>query len=139
MFTAKITNKTKVANGNLMITVEFSDGKDTFSENVQPQDKAGFDHWVKSRITTLNTAKEFELDDNLGKEITVTEPVIELTADEKARDTWLEQWRVYSNANRAMKELADAGIEATTEEVARFEALKKWVADNRKPEYSQFI
>jgi hypothetical protein len=139
MFTAKITNKTKVANGNLMVTVGFTDGTDTYSENIQPQNKGGFDQWVKARIESLNTAKELELEDNLEKELSFTELVVELTAEEEARDTWLAQWRVYEKANGAMKSLTQAGIEATAEETTRFNVLKTWVGDNRKPEYSQFI
>ncbi len=63
----------------------------------------------------------------------------ELTPEEIERSAWLEQWRVYERANRAMKALAEAGFEPTEEETARFNTLKNWVGTNRKPEYSQYI
>jgi hypothetical protein len=59
--------------------------------------------------------------------------------EELARIAWLEQWRVYEKANRAMKALAEAGFEPTQEEQTQFDALKLWVGTNRKPEYSQYI
>jgi hypothetical protein len=59
--------------------------------------------------------------------------------EELARNAWLEQWRVYEKANRAMKALAEAGFEPTQEEQTQFDALKLWVGTNRKPEYSQYI
>lgn len=64
---------------------------------------------------------------------------VEPTPEELARTAWLEQWRTYERANRAMKALAEAGFEPTEEEQTRFDALKNWVGNNRKPEYSQYI
>lgn len=73
-------------------------------------------------------------------EYTPTETtVVEPTAEEVARNTWLEKWRDYLQAKKGMDALKDAGITPTEEETTLFEGLKKWVADNRKPEYSQFI
>jgi hypothetical protein len=66
------------------------------------------------------------------------EPVVP-TAEELARDAWLEQWWIYERANRAMKALAEAGFEPTEEETTRFNALKNWVGANRRPEYSQYL
>lgn len=88
--------------------------------------------------------------DYLDSELNFTpEPVIDLvveevpepekTPEELARDAWLEQWRTYEKADKGMKALRDAGIEPTQEELTRFEALKAWVADNRKPEYVAYL
>lgn len=66
-------------------------------------------------------------------------PDPEPTVEELERIAWLEQWHVYVKANQAMKALAEAGFEPTTEETTRFNTLKNWVGANRKPEYSQFI
>ena len=141
MWTAKL-NRKEENSGATKFFVDFTNGDKTHTEWCVPQDEQGFKHWVKSRLQTFEASEALKAQLTEGDEIDLSEPepeTPELTAEEAERNTWLEQWRVYSNANRAMKELADAGIEATTEEVTRFETLKKWVADNRKPEYSQFM
>lgn len=82
---------------------------------------------IQARLDALNTPPQ-------------PDPVVEPpTAEELARDAWLEQWRIYEKANRAMKALEEAGFEPTEEETTRFNTLKTWVGKNRKPEYSQYI
>lgn len=69
-----------------------------------------------------------------------TEPTQnEMTAEEQARTQWLMQWRAYLQAKKGMDALAEAGITPSEEETTRFNALKQWVADNRKTKYSQYL
>jgi hypothetical protein len=42
-------------------------------------------------------------------------------------------------AEKAMNALKRNGITPEPEETAAFEALKTWVADNRKPQYAHLI
>jgi hypothetical protein len=73
------------------------------------------------------------------KEEVVPEPEPEKTAEELAADAWLGKWNDFVAAEKAMAALTRNGIEPTAEEQAGFNALKTWVADNRKPEYSKLI
>jgi hypothetical protein len=122
-------------------------------------DENTFEVWMhfsvdlgEGRVDTIEVhpeSTEFEVVDIPDPEPEVEEvpvvepqpdPVIEPpTAEELARNAWLEQWRIYEKANRAMKALAEAGFEPTEDETTQFEALKQWVGTNRKPEYSQYI
>lgn len=63
------------------MTVQFTDGVDTFTEVVKPMDENGFNYFVKERLTSLNTAKKLETDDNLGKPI-VVDPVVPVDTPE---------------------------------------------------------
>lgn len=139
MFTAKITNKERTAQG-LQITVEFTNGSEAHTETVIPQDKAGFDYWFKSRLTTLNTAVEMDADFNVGDELTVEEtPTPEPTKEELEREEWIALWKRYKKAEMAMDALKRAGVEPTPEETAAFNALLSEVASKRKPEYYAYI
>lgn len=98
MFTGKITNKETLPTGQLQITVEFSDGVDTETRTVVPQDKHGFEHWVTQVAQSLTTAKELKEEDNLGKvvEITQTQP----TQEELDQKAWL---KAYYNLQQLQK------------------------------------
>ncbi len=109
-----------------------------------------FDLIEHTRPVVINTDIVISFDDEsellskIQEEIDAIEnpqPIspIQPTPEELARNAWLEQWHIYEKANRAMKALSEAGFEPTEEETTRFNALKNWVGQNRKPEYSQFI
>lgn len=140
MFTAKVQKK-ETTSGTFKVFVEFSDGETSTIEWCIPQNKEGLNHWIKSRLETLNAGIEIDAELNVGDALTgeevVEEPVP--TPEEEARNTWLIKWHEYSNALRGMKALEEAGITPTSEETTAFEELKTWVADNRKPEYTHFI
>ena len=141
MWTAKL-NRKEENSGATKFFVDFTNGDKTHTEWCVPQDEHGFKYWVKSRLQTFEASEALKTQLSEGDEIDLSEPEKETpepTPEEVARDAWLEQWQTYEKANSAMKALADASIEATPEEVTRFTALKTWVADNRKPEYSQFM
>ena len=72
MFTAKIISKTK-EEGILALTVEFTDGVSTYTEVVKPQDEDGLKYWLEARIKSLETSKQLETADNIGKPIVFTE------------------------------------------------------------------
>lgn len=126
MFTAKITDK-KEEGATLAITVEFSDGVDTYTEVVRPQDEAGFKYFVRQRCESLTTAKKLRADDNVGKEVVVTEP--ELPQAEKDRLLWLERDAVYGRVLYAV----DRGYLTGTE--TKVKQLETWLKANFKPEY----
>lgn len=98
---------------------------------------------VKKRdelIAKQNAASAIPVGEYTPTEV-VEEPEVEpqQTPEEVARDAWLEQWRLYCQAKKGMDALQEAGIDPTEEETTRFNALKQWVADNRKPEYSMYL
>lgn len=72
MFTAKIISKTK-EEGIIALTVEFTDGVSTYTEVVKPQDEDGLKYWLEARIKSLETSKQLETADNIGKPIVFIE------------------------------------------------------------------
>lgn len=58
MYTATIQSKTVEANGVVSVNVVFSDGKNNIPETVRPSDMDGFNYWVKSRLTALNSVPD---------------------------------------------------------------------------------
>lgn len=133
MFTAKIISKVK-ENGILAITVEFSDGVETYTEVVKPQDENGFLFWVQSRLTSLNTSKTLETADNVGKVIEVNPAPKPPTAAEIARDTWLAKYRLWV---RIKTSLIDTGIITAANPKAA--ALLADVKSTILPEYIDLI
>lgn len=117
------------------------EGKEDETFTTKIESEAVLEATIKALEKRLNDRDEFQSKDfsNYVPPVPEAPKVIEPTAEEKAREMWLAQWQVYSKANTAMKALSEAGIEATEDEMTRFNALKKWVGDNRKPEYSQFM
>jgi len=138
MWTVTIKDK-GIENEAIAVQVEFTQGDESITRNFAGTTQKEIDNRIKKQLDAL-----VERDANFGN-VTVgewtpaVEEVAEKTAEELEREAWLEQWRVYQKANEAMKALAEAGMEPTEEETTRFNTLKKWVADNRKPEYSQYL
>lgn len=134
MYTAKIINKLEKQQG-LELTVEFSNGTDTRTETVIPQDKAGFKHWVSARLTSLNTLEELKAEDNLNQEVVLEDPVVDTrTAAEIARDEWLVK---YYKWVQIKKNLIDTGV-LTGDETA----VTNYLADVKagfKPAYINFL
>lgn len=133
MFTAKITDK-KEEGATLVITVEFSDGVDTYTEVVRPQDEVGFKYFVKQRCESLTTAKALKEADNVGKMVVVDTPVVPLTQAEIDRDAWLvKYYRWVSIKNN----LIDTGVLTGSEK-----QVTDYLADVKatfKPAYINFI
>ena len=137
----KVTIRDKGIKDELItVQVEFSQGDESIVRNLGGNSKSEIDKLITNQLDAL------EKRDEEIESVTVGEwnkPAQEIekdpTPEEAERDAWIEQWESYRHAKKAMEELAEAGIEPTEEEIESFEALKKWVADNRKIEYSQYV
>ena len=92
MWTATLKTKEAVAEG-IRVTVEFSNGTKTLTETVIPQDETGFRHWVKSRLTSLNSIEEIDTKYAVEQPVDVTETVVQPTAEELARIEWFGDYR----------------------------------------------
>lgn len=107
MYTATITNKTILPSGQVQLYVEFTNGTDTFTEQVTPQDKGGFDFWVTQRLRSLNSVEELQDLDP------ATTPPIEIpveptkTQAELDAEAWL---RKYYKWVQIKNNLIDTGI-----------------------------
>ena len=135
MYTATIVNKERV-NGILVVGVTFTDGTNSVTENVSPQDEAGFNHWVKSRVTSLNSMSAFEAADNKDVALDLSEPVVaEQTEEEIAKYNWEVNFAKLQKAE-GMKTLAAAtGQAMTEEEVEAMAGLALLVKSTFKIEY----
>ena len=80
MFTHKIVKK-EIVNNTLSFDFEFTDGVKTFVENIRPQDEVGLKHWLRSRLTSLNSLDGLETL-NVGDSVVLDEVVPELTPEE---------------------------------------------------------
>lgn len=124
----------------ITLQVEFTkEGAEPVKKNFAGNTKEDIDRKIKSYKDALE-----KRDDDFGAVVigAWTEPVEDIpapTQEEIDRKAWIEKWQEYKGAKKGMSELADAGVTPTEEEVAAFEALKIWVADNRKPEYTHYL
>lgn len=123
----------------ITIQVEFSDGTENIVRNFAGNSQAELDSKIQKYLDLLETRDADISKVELGTWTPKVEEVPEKTAEELAQEAWLEQWKKYQGAKKGMEELAAAGVTPTDEETAAFEALKTWVADNRKPEYTHLI
>lgn len=137
MYTSKI-NRTEETPRGLEIFVDmYKDGVLSHTEKVVPQDRAGFDFWLKDRLKTLNEGQA--LKDALlpGADVEPLEPVVEtpvLTQAEIDRNTWLTKYRQWV---RIKQTIVDTGIVPSTNPqlVAKVDDLKATLL----PEYLDFI
>jgi hypothetical protein len=109
MYTAKVLRKEE-DNGVVKVFVTFTDGVNTQTEWCIPQDRAGFDLWVKSRLAVFNTGQELQTDLVDGADIDVSDPVVVppvLTQDEIDRNTWLTKYHRWLDVKF---KLVDSGI-----------------------------
>jgi len=139
MWTVTIRD-TGVKDELIMAQVEFAQGDETIVRNLGDTTKAGLDQKIakfKEKLEQRDAEKDLVTTGEWTEPTPEPEP--EKTADELAQEEWLAEWKKYKGAKAGMKELADAGVTPSTEEQAAFNALKTWVADNRKPEYTHLI
>ncbi len=132
MYTAKITNKEEVSQG-IKLTVEFSNGTNSVVETVIPQDKNGFNHWVDSRITSLNTLEELKAEDNLGVEVDTSPVVPTPTQAELDQQEWFTDYGKLVD----IQKLIDLGVLTGTE--TKVVALRNKVKTDFKPSYFNLI
>ena len=135
MYTAKIRNKEEIEQG-IKLTVEFDNGTKSFEEIVIPQDKVGFNHWVASRIKSLNTLEELKEEDNIDKVVDVVDLSTEtdnLTQAEIAKQAWFED---YSKLIDVQK-LIDLGVLSGSEK--KIVELREKVKADFRPAYLNLI
>lgn len=129
MWTATVKNK-DATTGIMHVSVDFSNGVKTLTEVCIPQDKDGFDHWVKSRLATLNSATVIDSVYAVGSPVVIADPVVATpTAAEIARDKWFNDFR---RMERVQK-LVDLGIVLTTN--AKVVALRDELKTKLRVEY----
>ena len=124
----------------ITVQVEYKKGEESIVRNFAGNTQAEIDRRIGNYLQALET-RDAEIENVTVGEWTapVEEAPAEKTPEELEQDAWLEQWNLFVKAEKAMAALERNGITPTQEETDRFEALKKWVADNRKPEYSALI
>lgn len=139
MWTVTIRDK-GLHNEAITLQVEFKNGDESIVRNFAGNTKEELDSKIARQLETLEK-RDANVDlVTVGEWTPPFKPVEpEKTADELAADAWLEQWNAFTAAEKAMDALKRNGITPTTDEQTAFETLKKWVADNRKPEYSRLI
>lgn len=124
MYTAEATAKT-ISEGGLTITVRFSDGTNSFTEDFYANsgmDDAWLQNRVKNRLEALNSLKEFSDSLSLGAISTdVQEP------QKPAAQVWVEEYILL----KRMQSLVSLGIVSDTD-VAEQEAKVK---DSYKAEF----
>ena len=144
MKTIKLRDKNNLGE-KITVTADVMSGTTVlFSRVVEARSKDELD---RTLANILKIANQVEEDFAAVEEGEWTAPVVEevvveevvKTPEELAADAWLEKWNDFVAAEKAMDALKRNGIEPTAEETAGFTALKTWVAENRKPEYSKLI
>ena len=134
MYTSKIVKKEVLANGNLQLEVEFSNGTKTITETCIPQNRQGFEHWVTSRLASLNSCEELVAENNVGVPLDFTPQPPTKTADEIARELWFQK---YFQWIRIKTGLVDTGIVPLTN--PRVQAILNDLKTTLKVEYIDFI
>lgn len=132
MYTAKIRNKEEIEQG-IKLTVEFDNGTKSFEETVIPQDKVGFNHWVASRIKSLNTLEELKEEDNIDKVVDLSTETDNLTQAEIDKQAWFED---YSKLIDVQK-LIDLGVLSGSEK--KIVELREKVKADFRPDYLNLI
>ncbi len=136
MYTHEIISK-EFENGVLVLGVKFTDdvsGK-VVTEGVKPQDKAGFEYWLKSRLTSLNSLDELG-EVEIGASIDLSEPAVvdTRTQAEKDRDEWFVLYNRWINVKT---NLVDTGVVPANN--AKVVALLQKVKDGLLPAYIDLL
>lgn len=138
MWTVNI-KETGINNEAITAVVEFVNGDEVITRNLAGNTKAEIDGRIERQLKALETR---DAEKDLVTEGEWTAPVVEeptLTPEQAAAKAWVTQWRKYVKAKQGMDALSEAGITPAQEETDAFDALKTWVAENRKPEYTYLI
>ena len=122
-FKGQITKKTELPDGRLELEVTFTDGIDTKTETIIPQDKNGLEYWVTQVAESLTTAKLLKTEDNLNVVIEKTVAPDTRTEEQKAQAIWLE---AYYRLERLETLATKAFLTGT-----RMTALNKKIADTK--------
>jgi hypothetical protein len=128
MWTATIKEKGTSAQGTY-VDVTFTDGVTTVTERCIPSDLVGFKHWVAGRLATFNCKTDLDAKYQVNDEVTLSEPVVQPTADELATQKWFADFRKMQEVDK----LVDMGVFTGTE--APIVTLKNRLKTNFKVEY----
>jgi len=122
----------------MKVTFTLTDGTNDVTKETTVSTTKEVREAVQQNIKRLNERDEAIAAAKAGT--LMDEPAPEAkTAEELAREAWLDAWERFKKAKAAMAELEAEGITPTEEETTRFSELRDWVIDNRKPEYSQYL
>jgi hypothetical protein len=136
MFTAKI-NRKEDRGGIVEIFVDFTNGVDTYTDSCKPQNREGYEYWVRSKLETYNASEVLKTELVDGATIDVSDPVVTpptLTQAEIDRDTWLTKYRLWV---RVKTTLIDTGVIAI--DSTRAAAMLADLKTTLRPEYIDFI
>ena len=136
MFTAKLTNKRELENGQLEVTVEYTDGTDTHTETFVPQDKQGYIYRTLQVAESLTTAKELKTEDNVGKVIEKKEVTVPKAEQDK------NDWFAAYNRLTTLETIAEkAFLTGTKAKVLtdKITEVKTYLNANIKVEYLDVI
>lgn len=133
MYTAKFISKTE-NQGQIIVTVEFSNGTNSFKETVTPQDAKALKWWVRDRLNHFNAASEIDTTYSTGQVIDVSEePAPAPTAAELAKEAWFVDFMKMQD----IQKLIDMGVFAGNE--TKIVNLRNSLKTNFKPEYLNLI
>lgn len=138
MYTAKILSKTQdQETRNWLVTTEFTDGTDTFTETISPQDKIGYEHWLQSRLKSLNGLTELIQENNVGVVISpeTTTPPTQAELDKQA---WFAKYYELDQLEKIAQKnfLTGARLTALNNKIT---ATKAFLDTNIKVEYLDFV
>jgi len=132
MYTATITKKDVVPQG-VQLEVTFSNGTDTLVETIVPQDKRGFNHWVDSRIKSLDTLDEMKAEDNVNKVVDTSTPVETETQAVIDEREWFKNYTTLQEVQKLID------LEVLTGTEPKVVALRAKVKADFKPAYLNLI
>jgi hypothetical protein len=133
MWTATVKSK-ELVGGALNVTVDFTDGTRTVTESCIPQDKAGFEFWVKSRLATFNGGVAIDAEYAVDAPVVIAEPVV--VPPTQAELDYAEWFNDFNRLVRVQKLIELGIIQASNAKVV---ALKNKVTTNLKAEYIDSI
>lgn len=140
MYIAKFNTTEETAQGTRFY-VDFTNGENTITEWCIPQDKDGFDYWVKGRLQAINSAELLKQQVVAGEEIVIAqpEPTPELTEEQIAFLNRKQAWFEAKEKLRLFLELKDmaekTGKTVDLERLAQIDALATFVDENIEADF----
>lgn len=137
MYTAKILRK-EVENGITKVFVTFTDGVNTQTEWCIPQDRQGFNFWVKSRLSVFNTGQELQAELVDGDDINVSDVIIPPTQAELDKQKWFAKYNELEQLEKIGSKNFLTGARLTFYN-NKLSDTKNYLDVNAKVEYLDFI
>lgn len=111
MWTATLKNKEQVG-GAIKVTVDYTDGVKTVTESCIPQDRNGFEQWVKSRLATFNGGGEIDSAYAVDEPVVFEEPVVVQPTQAELDQ---REWSLNYYKLQQVQKLIDLGVLTGTE------------------------